>query len=207
MPKVYVDGKLFLAHWPKAGDRIIRAAAKKYKQGKTIRWQRAEAEGAFKGVLNVPLKKIMKRYRFLKNKRKIYAKRRRVGQPIVDSSEYMKRRLAIAGDAGYKSNRIEWLLKDIILLLRLVEGYKVNGRIKWKLLEKDKRIKDFPVRTARSLAGVYHRVMHEDAHRKNALSWKRKNRDRFNKTVGKRWKKKRKLIREFLWDKIGVRKS
>jgi len=205
MPIVEVNGQIFTAHWPKEGDRIIRAVAKKYKIGKTIRWQLAEADGALSGVLNVPLKKIMKRFRFLKNKRKIYAKRRKHKQPTVISTAHEKRRMALQYDAGYKSNKNHWSLSQQVLLYHLTGKYTVSGRIKWKLLVNDKKAKKLPTVNIRLLSAAYCRFVNTDARRKSALNWKKKNRKRFNQNTQERVKKKRRLIRQFLWNKIGTR--
>lgn len=205
MPKVEVNGQVFTAHWPKEGDRIIRAVAKKYKIGKTIRWQLAESQGALSGVLNVPLKKIMKRFRFLKNKRKIYAKRRLQKQPTVDGFISFKRRMTLQQPAGYKSNRIQWSLSHEVLLYHLTGKYTINGRIKWKLLINDVKAKKLPTNNIRRLSSAYSRLINQDQRRKSALKWKKKNRQRFNQAVQKRLKKKRTLIRKFLWNKIGTR--
>jgi hypothetical protein len=205
MPKVKVNGETFLASWPKDGDKILRAVAKKYKRGKTIRWLLAESEGALNGVLNVSIKKIRHRYSFLKFKRKIYAKRRKQGQESVDNSHYTKKRMTLQQAAGYKSNRIQWLLEDETLLYHLTGKYTVNKRIKWKLLVNDKEAKKLPSNNIKLLSSTYNRFINQSAHRKSALKWKKKNRQRFNETVKKRLKKKRRLIRQFLWKKIGVR--
>jgi hypothetical protein len=207
MPKIEVNGEIFIAAWPKESDKIIIAVAKKYKRGKIIRWQIAEAERALNGVLDVPLKKIICRYKFLKNKARIYAKRRRKkanGQTSVNGYHLFKRRLSLQHDAGYKSKKTNWQLKDEILLLHLTEKYTINKRIKWKLLINDKRAKKLP-KNVRLLSSTYNRLINQDAHRKSALEWKKKNRQRFNETVQRRLKEKRQLIRQFLWDKIGVK--
>jgi hypothetical protein len=206
MPKVKVNGEIFLAAWPKESDKIIIAVAKAYKRGKLIQWQLAESEGALNGVLNVPIKKIRCRYNFLRDKIKIYAKRRLQKQITrVSSYHNFKRRLTLQYAAGYNSKRTKWLLKDEILLLCLAKKYTINNRIKWKLLVNDKKVKKLPTNNIKSLSHTYNRFINLDVHRKSALKWKKKNRQRFNETVQKRLKNKRQLIRQFLWNKIGIR--
>lgn len=159
MPKIVIDGNTYFLRWTKEENEQILRIAKKYRKYSApfkrgyrttthrVDWKRAEADGALKGLPDIPIKHYSQRLStlrkrnanpktFLKEKREYQRKRGRV------KSKNSNGRLAVWNKLTAPTKRKHgvdvkqvWREEQKKLLLEIVGDY-TDYRIDWKLVHK-----------------------------------------------------------------------